>query len=293
MNPRFPVYIVSKNRPDRNPTRKMLEKMGVDYYMVVEKADYEAYEKKNTSHGKILILPEKYKEEYDTFWHDEDKRTGPGAARNFCWEHSISNGFSYHWVLDDNIESVERLNHNLKIPCMTGTCFYVMEDFVLRFENVVLAGPAYSFFVPSTDNRPPIKFNTRIYSFLLIKNDIPYRWRGRYNEDTDLSLRVLKDGFCTLQFNSFLQGKRATQTVKGGNDTEFYKEEGTVNKSKMLYDMHPDCVKLVIRWNREHHYVNYNIFHNRPVLKKDYVPVYGINNFGMKLVKRDEWHEEK
>lgn len=118
MNPRFPVYIISKNRPNRNPTRKMLENMGVDYYMVVEKQDYEAYVHNNTSHGTILILPEKYKKEYDTFWHDDDKRTGPGAARNFCWDHSINNGFSYHWVLDDNIESVERLNHNLKIPCI-------------------------------------------------------------------------------------------------------------------------------------------------------------------------------
>jgi len=44
----------------------------------------------------------------------------------------------------------------------------------------------------------------------LIRNDVPYRWRGRYNEDTDLSLRMLKDRWCTIQFNAFLQGKAAT-----------------------------------------------------------------------------------
>lgn len=286
MNPQFPVYIISKARPNRNPTRKMLEKMGVDYYMVIEKEEYELYKKNNTSHGTILILPDEYKLNYDTFWHDGDKRTGPGAARNFCWEHSISNGFEYHWVLDDNIESVERLNHNMKIPCNTGTCFYIMEQFVTRFENVYLAGPAYSFFVPAQDARPPIKLNTRIYSFLLIKNDIPYRWRGRYNEDTDLSLRILKDGFCTIQFNSFLQGKRATQTVKGGNDAEFYSKEGTSNKSQMLYDMHPDCVKLVIRFNRPHHFVNYNRFQNKPKYKTDYIRKEGINEFGLELKKK-------
>jgi predicted O-methyltransferase YrrM len=90
---------------------------------------------------------------------------------------------------------------------------------------------------------------------LLIRNDCKHRWRGRYNEDTDICLRVMKDGDVCVQLNAFLQGKAATQTVKGGNTAEFYhaenienetfKEtgyntEGTVNKSQMLVDMHPD-----------------------------------------------------
>lgn len=32
----------------------------------------------------------------------------------------------------------------------------------------------------------------RAFPCILIQNDIPFRWRGRYNEDTDLSLRALK-----------------------------------------------------------------------------------------------------
>jgi len=120
--------------------------------------------------------------------------------------------------------------------------------------------------------------NTRIYSTLLISNDCKHRWRLRYNEDTDICLRVLKDGDCTIQFNAFLQGKAATQTVKGGNTSEFYHVEGnldknkwrdgqlnatgTINKSQMLVDAHPDVAKVVWRYDRWHHQVDYRVFQN-------------------------------
>ena len=49
-----------------------------------------------------------------------------------------------------------------------------------------------------------------------------YGWRGRYNEDTDLSLRALKDGWCTVLFNAFLIGKVTTMRMKGGNTDNVY-----------------------------------------------------------------------
>jgi hypothetical protein len=120
---------------------------------------------------------------------------------------------------------------------------------------------------------------------LLIRNDIPYRWRGRYNEDTDLSLRVLKDGFCTVQFNAFIQEKAQTQTLKGGNTEEFYAKEGTLPKSKMLEDMHPDVAKVVWKFNRWHHHVDYRAFKKNRLIKKESLVIpNAINNYGMKLI---------
>jgi len=283
MKNNFPIYIISKGRFVRRPTANYLESCGINYYIVVEKEEYKEYKK--VVLGEVLTLPEKYKKNYDTFWKDCDGRTGPGAARNFCWDHSIENGYDFHWVMDDNIEAIERYNNNIKIKCLSSTPFFIMENFVMRYKNIAIAGPNYSHFCPANDGRKPLYFNTRIYSTLLIRNDIPYRWRGRYNEDTDLSLRVLKDGWCTVQFNVFLQGKRATQTMKGGNTSEFY-YEGTYKKSKMLVDMHPDCTKLIKQYNRDHHYVNYNTFKkNLLVFKNDYNKKMGINNYGLKLYK--------
>ena len=284
MKNRFPIYIISKGRFNRRPTANALEKMGVEYYIVVEENEYEDYKK--VVKGTVLILPQRYKDNYDCFWDDDDKRTGPGVARNFCWQHSIDNGFDWHWVMDDNIEAIERYNNNMKVRCNTPTPFYVMENFVLRYSNVAIAGPNYSHFCPATEGRKPLYFNTRIYSALLIRNDIPYRWRGRYNEDTDLSLRVLKDGWCTVQFNTFLQGKRATQTVKGGNSKEFYDEDGTYNKSKMLQEMHPDVTKVIKQYNRWHHYVNYRPFKNNKLIFKPNLNLQNrYNDYGLKLEK--------
>lgn len=101
-----------------------------------------------------------------------------------------------------------------------------------------------------------------------------------------MSLRVLKDGWCTVEFNAFLQGKRATQTMKGGNTDEFYLEEGTLNKSKMLVEMHPDVTKLTKKFNRWHHHVNYKPFKKNIIIRKPGLVIEDkINNFGMKLIK--------
>jgi hypothetical protein len=115
---------------------------------------------------------------------------------------------------------------------------------------------------------------------------MPYRWRGRYNEDTDLSLRMMKDGWCTVQFNQFLTGKRATQTMRGGNSAEFYDEDGTKNKSQMLADMHPDVARVVWKWNRWHHHVDYSPYKNNKLIPKDDVVYEDYNEYGMKLVRR-------
>ena len=282
---KFPIYIISKGRFKKNPTSKMLKKMNIPFNIIVEEQEYEEY-CKIIDKKQILILPKKYKLNYDCFWKDKDPRTGPGAARNYAWDHSIEKKYKWHWVMDDNIESFERFNNNKKIRCYDSSLFLSSEDFVLRYTNIAIAGFQYANFMPYSDFRPPYKINTRIYSCLLIRNDIPYRWRGRYNEDTDLSIRVLKDNWCTVQFNAFLQGKRATQTNAGGCNDEFYKNEGTFNKSKILADMHPDIAKVVKRFNRWHHHVNYSQFKKNKLIKKKNIKIADkINNYGMVIKK--------
>jgi len=285
MNPIFPIYIVSKGRWNSRLTSKFLEHVKVPYKIIIEKQEYNEYSSV-ISKDKILVLPDEYLINYDTYWKIEDNKKGPGAARNFAWDHSISLGYDWHWVMDDNINAFHRMNRNIKAVVNSGTIFKCMEDFVLRYENIAIGGPNYHGFCKTTDSLYPFILNTRIYSCLLIRNNISYRWRGRYNEDTDLCLRVLKDGWCTIQFNAFLQEKVTTQRMAGGNTREFYKIEGTKNKSKMLVDMHPDVCKLTWKFNRYHHQVDYKKFKNNKLKKKDGIIIpYKINEYGMKLVE--------
>lgn len=283
IKPSYPVYIVSKGRYTNGLTTKALNSMGVNHFIVVEENEKELY-KKHTK-ADILVLPQSYLDNYDTCDNLGDKKSkGPGAARNFCIDHSKANGFKKHWVMDDNLDAFHYLNKNEKYEVETGATIKAAEDFVDRYSNVPVAGLNYYSFCKKTDKVPPFITNTRIYSCLLIDNNSGYRWRGRYNEDTDLSLRVLKDGLCTIQFNAFLCGKVTTQRMKGGNTKEFYAGEGTLPKSQMLEDLHPDCAKVVWKFNRWHHSVNYKIFNQKLIKKPDWND--HQYNYPIRLVKQ-------
>jgi hypothetical protein len=291
-NPKHPVYIISKGRSESMLTSRSLARMKVPHYIAIEPQDEDLYEaaldKFNIRpYVTLLIAP---------FSNHGD---GPGRARNWCWDHSITIGAEKHWVLDDNIADFYRLHKNKRVRVESGAIFRAAEDFVNRYENVPIAGFQYRFFIAPNSKYPPYVKNTRIYSTLLIDNKCKHRWRGRYNEDTDICLQVLKDGDCTIQFNSFLQGKAATQTVKGGNTEEFYHKEGveegkwienvnsegTRNKSQMLVDLHPDVATMVWRYKRWHHYVDYSSFKKNELRLKSGVKMpEGNNNYGMKFV---------
>ena len=291
-NPKYPVYIISKGRSESMLTSRSFARMKVPHYIAIEPQDEELYEEALDKFNirpyvTLLIAP---------FSNHGD---GPGRARNWCWDHSISIGAEKHWVLDDNIADFYRLQKNKRVRVESGAIFRAAEDFVDRYENVPIAGFQYRFFIAPNSKYPPYVKNTRIYSTLLIDNKCKHRWRGRYNEDTDICLQVLKDGDCTIQFNSFLQGKAATQTVKGGNTEEFYHKEGaeegkwienvnsegTRNKSQMLVDLHPDVARMVWRYKRWHHYVDYSSFKKNELRLKPGVTIpEGNNNYGMRFV---------
>lgn len=289
-NRRFPIYIVSKGRWDSRYTSKLLERMGVPYFIIVEEQEYENY-CAAIDRQKVLILDKEYQRTYDTYDDlGETKSKGPGAARNFAWDHSIQNGYTYHWVMDDNIRAFYRTNHNMRNYIYDPIIFTIMEDFVLRYQNIAIAGPNYfKFAVDNSSRMKPFILNTRIYSCNFIRNDIPYRWRGRYNEDTDLSLRVLKDGWCTVQFNAILQDKITTQKVRGGNNADFYQKEGTLPKSQLLAKMHPDVCKVVWKFHRWHHEVNYKPFRNNKLIRRPDIEVpEGIDNYGLVFIKHEK-----
>jgi hypothetical protein len=270
MNPKYPVYIVSKGRHESRMTAKALDEINVPYKIVVEENEYNSY-CSCISKEKVLALP------------FSDLGEGSIPARNWIWEHSLSLGAKRHWVLDDNIGSFRRLNRNLQIKVSSGTIFKAAEDFVDRYENVVIAGFQYDFFLPSKYKFPAFILNTRIYSCILIDNSMPYRWRGRYNEDTDLSIRALKDGYCTILFNAFIQEKKETLSMKGGN-SDLYKGDGRKIMAQSLVDQHPDIAKIVWKYNRWQHYVNYKPFKKNKLIKRENIIINkGFDNYGMVL----------
>lgn len=287
MMPQWPLYIPSKGRwqYERRLTVRALDEMNVPYRLVVEQQEYDEYAAV-IDPARLLVLDPAYQRDYDTCDDLGDtKPKGSGPARNFIWDHAVSEGHAWHWIMDDNIKRFGRLHEGKRIKLIDGTAFRMMEDFCLRYENVAMAGPAYRGFARSPWGLPPFTTNTRIYSCNLIRCDVPFRWRGRFNEDTILSLDMLKAGWCTVQFYAFLQDKMTTQTIRGGNTDTIY-VDGTLAKSQMLADVHGDVCRVAWKLNRWHHHCDYRQFKYTRLKKRADVEIPdGVNEYGMKLVK--------
>mgnify|MGYP001595012142 FL=1 len=270
MNPKYPIYIISKGRWESRLTSKALEEINVPYKIVVEPREYENYSNV-IDKDKIIITPQNF----------SDLGSGGIPVRNFVWEHSLKNGDKRHWILDDNIRAFRRYNDDIKYLVTDGTIFKCAEDFVDRYKNVALSGFQYSSFMAYNRQKRPFTHNTRIYSCILIDNNIPFRWEGRYNEDSDLAIRVLKSNYyCTILFNAFLQDKASTMTMKGGNtDTIYNKGDERLEFSNSLEKKHPDCVKTIRRYGRWHHSINFNNWKTNKLIR--------VGNYN-EVVKQEE-----
>lgn len=282
---KYPIYVISKNRASTMYTSRSLNEMGVKHTIAVEPQDVEPYTQALEDFGittaELLWLP------------FSNHGMGSGPARNACWEDSIERGAKRHWILDDNIQDFYRLHQNFRYRVKSPAYFRIMEDFVDRYKNVQLAGPRYRFFCASDQKYPAFIKNTHIMSTILIDNSLDIRWRSKYNEDIDLSLRVLKNGGATILFNAYLQGKSATQTVKGGNTEEVYNadtmdySDTTYEKTMVLKNLHPEHVRVVQRYGRWHHHVDYSSFTQKLEFRDDFVMPTQPDNYGLKLVKKN------
>lgn len=279
---RYPVCIPSKGRSEYQKTGKALDRMGVSYKFFVEETEHDLY-CGHFGESKVVRMP----------FHDLGQGSIP--ARNFIWKWAIGRGHRRHWVVDDNIASFYRCTGNRRLRVLGGGFFRAMEDFVDRFENVALAGPHDIAFVGDRDPAlTPFILNSRVYSCILVDSALPYRWRGLYNEDTDLSLRTLKDGYCTLLFRALCMdkpgtvGSRNAKPLPGGNTDNVYNVgDHRLAFAESLKEQHPDCVKVVWKFNRWHHQVDYSVFkRNRLKIKLGITPTMTANDYDMELVRR-------
>jgi hypothetical protein len=250
--------------------------MKADFSVVIEPIDILQYAP-IVPKERLLVLP------------FEDLGQGSIPARNWIWEHALARGAERHWVIDDNIVRFYRMNFNRRIPADTPAIFAAIEDFTDRFENVAFSGLNNIAFANDRTQVPPFTLNTRIYSMTLVNSALPYRWRGRYNEDTDICLRALKEGWCTIQFNAFLGDKATTMQMKGGNTDAVYNTGDNRRAfADSLKEQHPDCVEVVWKFDRWHHQVDYSRFKGNTLRLKDgIVPTGAPYEYGMVLRRSD------
>jgi len=258
---KYPIYIVSKGRAYNPLTAKMFLKENIDFKIVIEPQEYENYckiiPKKN-----ILILP------------FSNLGVGSYPARNYCWKDSMKNGHKKHFIFDDNIYRFQKLNYGIRNK--EHSAYDALKNIIKfsdKYKNIAIIGYNYSGLV-TQETKKPFVINTHVYSAMLISNEIPFRWRLKYNEDVDLCLQVLNSKYwCTILINVFLIKKVSTTSkMKGGNQEELYQNnafEKKLLKARSLEKIWPQYVKVVWRFKRPHHYVNWNKYFKQPLKKME------------------------
>ena len=274
MQPKYPIFIPSKGRWESRLTMKALDRMGVSYTVVVEPQERDQYVKAIGA-DRLLVTPHRDK--------------GLTVTRNWIWDYARDLGAPRFWTMDDNLQQFYRLNNNTKIKIQTGSFLCAMEDFTDRYINVPVSGMHYEQFIQRRVRQPPFMLNRRVYSNMLIQTDFrdprgkPYRNECFYNDDTDLCLRILKDGNCTILFNAFLVWKSLTMMIKGGN-TPVYQGDGRWKMAEELRRKHPDVTKIVRKWGRWQHQVDYRPFRNNRLIRRPDIEIpEGVDNYGMTL----------
>ena len=280
MQLRYPIFVPTKGRHDRLSTIKQFMASNVPFHAVVEQQELPAYGAV-VGEQRCLVLPH--------------RDQGLVVTRNWIWDHAQSLGVERFWTFDDNIARFFRLYKNKKYPLQgipLVTALVVIEDFADRYENLPVIGMAYRGFVKQSQKVKPLILNTRVYSNMLIqthakdRNGKPFRNEGFFNDDTDLCLRILKDGQCTVQVCAFLVGKAQTMTVKGGM-TPYYQSDGRLKMAQELRAKHPDVVSITHRFGHWQHLVDYRRFRkNKLRLKRGIAVEQGVNEYGMRLVPK-------
>lgn len=268
--PRYPIYIPSKGRYNNCTMPDVFIKDDISFHLVIEDHEYDKYAAR-FGERYLLVLP-------------FSNRGSVIPARNWIKQHATEAGHERHWQFDDNNEHFRRRYKRNRVKCDSSIAICIAEEFSDRYSNLAISGFNYVMFALDNSNAPPFYLNRRVYSATLILNSIPYKWRGKYNEDIDLCLQALSKGWCTVLFNAFLVFKRATMVKRGGNTDELYQGDGRLKMAKSLEARWPDIVKTKTRWGRPQHVVDFSGFTQRlklkPGIKLDEIPP---NDYGLKL----------
>jgi len=256
---KYPIYVISKGRAYNPSTARNFVKHNVIFKLIVEPQEYDDYAR---------VIPKRFIE----ILPFSNLGLGSFPARNFCWEQSLANGHERHFIFDDNIPSFGRLNYGKRTSGNDPKeAMSHLASFSDRFSNVGISGFNYACFV-NKETKKPFYLNTHVYSGMLINNRLPFRWRLKYNEDVDLCLNALHRGWCTILFNAFLIRKRSTtEKHPGGNQTELYQNNDPKKKALKSYSLQqiwPQYAKVVQRFGRTHHFVDWKKHFKHPLIKK-------------------------
>lgn len=309
---KYPIFVISYNRQSTHTTARQLAKFGFDCFLVVHRGQLEEYKKNLTEEElkyiTLLEFDDSYKYKYETCDNipHRVKNAGSGAERNFAWDYSIKLGYKAHWLMDDNMHFyrivgkrndnyVKKIFKDIEERDEFIEKFISAENFFDKYENLLMLELAENNFCIKL-KKLTYALNTRCFSCNLIYNNMPIRWRGRYNEDVILSTDIMVSGYCIASYYAgVLKAKQSTREAKGGNhakdkndkqsiyDDSVNYRNSSIDKTNLLLSVYPNFYRKVIKYGRVHHE------YRRENLKKIYKNLILAKKYGDKNVNKNDF----
>ena len=246
MVPQYPIYIPSKGRADRCHTAEWMLREGLSFYIVVEESEQDAYIEAYGAES-VLVLPQAEIEAYKEQWIQKRGYSlyNLPFSRSFCKRHAEEHNWKWHWQIDDNIRGLKRVSKGKTSAYSTSKAFTEVENFCDRYSNLGAAGIRHVNF--ASGQTKPMLLNHQVYCCILVLSNTPAYWRNCTIEDTDFSLQLLSQGYCTILFNAFCILKEATMTSPGGCSDSSYQGDGRVRAARSLAREWPGILNSIKR----------------------------------------------
>lgn len=259
------VYIISKGRPQCR-TAKTLVKMGYPgkWFIVCGTNDEYLDDYKSRWGSHVLVFDfDAQLEHTDTLdnFGFETKASGACPVRNATMKISQQRGELRHWQFDDDYNDFHRISDDLQ-KMQRFNSGREFEDWLFNLAkfgykanlNNVGFPPGSETYV---DNA--FTFAGRVFNAhnMPSTDDLFIPWVGRMNDDTINAINCWRRGGYEMSIRAMNMTMPNTQS-EGGGLSEMYIADGTVRKSAYPVLVAPNAAKLVIKFGRYHHKIDWS-----------------------------------
>lgn len=260
------IYIISKGRPQCRTavTLKDINYPG-KWFIVVGNNDETIYDYiANFGFGHVIqfdwFSEIERTETMDNFGFD-NMPSGAAPVRNATQRLSRDSGELRHWQFDDDYTAFyvydPKVNKNRRIRDGKELQQKMLEIAMFGYNT---SRPNVGFSLSTIEAHPGSRhtYAKRVFNAhnLASTDDLFQVWRARMNDDLINAMDVTRKGNVEMSFKYLQLNMEESQHEKGGL-TEFYQAVGTVRKTAYAVLAMPGCVKLIKKFGRYHHRVNW------------------------------------
>ena len=260
------VYIISKGRPQCH-TAETLCRLNYpgEWFIVCGNNDETLPEYRERWGNHVLVFDWyeeiKHTDTMDNFGFDK-KASGACPVRNATRAISEQRGELRHWQFDDDYLDFARYNpkvnknETIKDGRVLFSSMYRIAEFgyTAHLNNI-------GFALATIEGNPTrrLKWGPRVYNAHNLPStpDLFVPWTGRMNDDTINAVNVWRRGGFEMMVK-YLQLRMEDTQAEAGGLTEMYKEDGTVRKTAYCILAAPNTARLVCRFGRYHHDINWH-----------------------------------